>query len=64
MRVFIGIIIVLALASCSVLILNHSNSNVIDDDTEPVVKTKVSPHIEMRSEKSWHIGKEINDTVK
>ena len=62
-RTFIFLIVVLALMSCSVLVLNHSSGNIVRDDTEPLVTTDVDTNLHY-TKKGLHIGKETVDTIK
>ena len=48
LRILIIVIGVLTAVSCSVLVMNHSNGNVVRDDTEPVVKTDIDADIKYK----------------
>ena len=51
--------------SCSVLIMNHSNGNIVKDETEPIVKTDIDADLNYkRIKKGLHIGSELNDTIR
>ena len=47
-KIFVVIILGLTLISCSVLIMNHSNGNIIKDETDPVVKPDVKADVKYK----------------
>lgn len=61
LKVFILIIGVLTLVSCSVLIMNHSNGNVIYDVIRPDTNTKMAPAVELQDQEALKIDNNKTD---
>ncbi|MCK5788904.1 MAG: hypothetical protein KAH32_07890 [Chlamydiia bacterium] len=64
LRVFLILIGALAMMSCSILIMNHSDGNVVYDIIKPTTSTDVAPMTTVDDSKSLHVGKELNDTIR